>query len=298
MPAKLKNPSANAASQISSLELPDLKADALQSLTDRIEANFKKSPFKNPDKRQSTQPKKERKKPNKNPQKPLSTAVDSHSKSKNSRGNDLKSQLTSVPNTKPSREKKRLRDGKLKGLGNNEIVKGTQREGKVKGNAQPELEEEVLALGGTVEDYKLVKGAPSDSEMEGDDKQPMEGSHMSLGQDVFQFVRDLRIGKVEAKELKKSSKSGQDEYIHDGKKRLQSLKTVTPSRPIDEPKRLAKKGTTNKASSQLVGLARQQCHSVSIFSSLMPFLVLRTPGRMAFSCLTHNSCIVSKAYTS
>ena len=114
MPAKLKNPSANAASQISSLELPDLKADALQSLTDRIEANFKKSPFKNPDKRQSTQPKKERKKPNKNPQKPLSTAVDSHSKSKNSRGNDLKSQLTSVPNTKPSREKKRLRDGKLK----------------------------------------------------------------------------------------------------------------------------------------------------------------------------------------
>lgn len=296
MPKSKKQP-ANAAPEILGAELPELKAEALLSLTNRIEANFNKSPFKNPDKAQLAQPKKERKKASKKSDKLPLTAIDTPSVSKSRRfSNDSKPQLSSIPNAQ-LRGKKRLRDGKIKGLGNNEsIVKDTQREGKVSSTAQSGLEEDVLALGGTRDDYKLVEGAPSDSEIEGDDKEPMKGSHVTLGQDVFQFVKDLRIGKVNIKELGSSESEQGRKYIHDRKKHLQLRTAITPSKSTDEPRRPEGKKVTNRASSQLVGLARQQCLSGFIFPLLMPFLVLRTPIGMAFSRFTHNPCLVYKAH--
>lgn len=44
-------------------------------------------------------------------------------------------------------------------------------------------------LEGNMDDYELVAGAPSDSEMEGDDKTSAQASHNSLGRDLRQFAR-------------------------------------------------------------------------------------------------------------
>ena len=83
---------------------------------------------------------------------------------------------------------KRLRDGQPKSFSRTESGKPN---GAEKG---PSIEAEILALGGSEEDYQLIAGAPSDSEFE--DLEPIKGSAKALQNDLRNLVQELGIDKV------------------------------------------------------------------------------------------------------
>ena len=95
---------------------------------------------------------------------------------------------------------KRTRDGQHKVSSNGQIVKHDDA-------ALADLEKEILALGGSKEDYDLVTGAPSDSEYE--DLESREVSGNSLRKDLRRLVKELGIEKAAAQELAEDISSGQ-----------------------------------------------------------------------------------------
>lgn len=95
---------------------------------------------------------------------------------------------------------KRTRDGQHKVSSNGQIVKEDDA-------ALADLEKEILALGGSKEDYDLVTGAPSDSEYE--DLESREVSEKSLQKDLRRLVKELGIEKAAAQELAEDISSDQ-----------------------------------------------------------------------------------------
>ena len=101
---------------------------------------------------------------------------------------------------------KRTRDGQRKVSSNSQIVR--QDDG-----ALPVLENEILALGGSKEDYDLIKGAPSDSEYEDPDSQGV--SENSLRKDLRRLVKELGIKKAATQEPAEGVASDQEsEHAH------------------------------------------------------------------------------------
>jgi len=84
---------------------------------------------------------------------------------------------------------KRLRDGDAKGSTNAASGKQNSIEGESSG-----LKAEILALGGSSEDYELIANVPSDSEMENDE--PTKGPAKALQNDLRKMVQELGINKV------------------------------------------------------------------------------------------------------
>lgn len=171
--------------------------------------------------------------------------------------------VAQAPNhAKQLQGKKRLRDGQLKGPSNIRSVSNTKkRENAVKDGKKVKsgLEEEVLALGGTMDDYELVAGAPSDSEMEGDDKKSVAASHKSLGRDLQQFVRGLGIDNVDVQETTQPSElkqhARQEARLHDQKKLVRSRRALTAPATTDKQPRPEANRPTSNASSHLVSVA-------------------------------------------
>lgn len=82
----------------------------------------------------------------------------------------------------------------------------------------PDVKEEVIALGGTEEDIRLIENAPSDSEVEGIETAATDASSKSLKRDLQRLVRDLGVEKMASQELDASSDIGKEEKInHHGK---------------------------------------------------------------------------------
>lgn len=74
-----------------------------------------------------------------------------------------------------------------------------------------DVKEEVVALGGTEEDIRLIENAPSDSEVEGIETTAADTSSKSLKRDLQRLVRDLGVEKVAIQELDASSDIGKEE---------------------------------------------------------------------------------------
>lgn len=84
---------------------------------------------------------------------------------------------------------KRSRDGQVKDPRKMESMKHNGAEGK-----PADIRAEILALGGSTEDYELVADAPSDSEME--DNEPTKAPAKALRNDLRKMVQELGIDKV------------------------------------------------------------------------------------------------------
>ena len=188
MPARLKKGQSNAASQ--GTDFPELKADALSNLTARIADKLKKPTIGV--------------KTNKNPAKARpekSERADGEHKKDEGRSGERKQTLanqTSMPAVTAQHGKKRLRDGHVKesrsadtkGNGGKVTFKGD-------GNGAPsraQIEEEILALGGSKDDLDLVADVASESELEGD--KPSKVPRNDLKKELMRFVQDIGIQTV------------------------------------------------------------------------------------------------------
>lgn len=96
---------------------------------------------------------------------------------------------------------KRTRNGELR-----TITK--PKEGPHEGDPIPaDLESEILALGGSKEDYELITGAPSDSEFE--DAGSLAESGKALRKDLKKLVKELGIAKAAAQDSAQATYSDQ-----------------------------------------------------------------------------------------
>jgi len=84
---------------------------------------------------------------------------------------------------------KRSRDGQVKSPGKPESTKHNGAEGNT-----ADIKAEILALGGSTEDYELIEDAPSDSEIE--DNEPSKAPAKALRNDLRKMVQELGIDKV------------------------------------------------------------------------------------------------------
>lgn len=265
MPAGLDTPLVNGAPNLSDTQVPDLKADALQNLTKKIQENFSKASQASEEEQVKTNHSKSKrakgKEINRNTGNSLSGTSQTSKLLLNS--HDHKKTPLSASDAKQLQGKKRLRDGQLKRPSNSGRSLSQTRSGKnaVRGgeNVKSSLEEDVFALGGSIDDYELVAGAPSDSEMEGDDKKLVQASHNCLGRDLQQFVRGLGIGKVDVHETDHSSMSEhaeEDADFHGRRKPPQSHRALTAPATKDKQKRPGANRSASRAFSHLVSSFR------------------------------------------
>lgn len=171
-------------------DFPELKADALSNLTARIADKLRKP----------TVGAKTNKKP-------------AHARPEKGEGKQKVPSQASVPALKEQHGKKRLRDGQVKEPRSVEI-KGNASKARSKedGNGAPsraQIEEEILALGGSKEDLDLVADVASESELEGD--KPFKAPRNNLKKELKKFVQDIGIQTVHYE----SSESKEEEEADD-----------------------------------------------------------------------------------
>ena len=169
MPARVK---AQSKAVPQDADFPELKADALSSLTARIADKLKKPTV---GAKKNNKPAKAR--PEKGERKQVSPSQ------------------TSVPAVKEQHGKKRFRDGQAKEprsadtKGNGSKV--TFKEDRNGAPSRAQIEEEILALGGSKEDLDLVADVASESELEGD--KPSKVPRNDLKKELMKFVQDIGI---------------------------------------------------------------------------------------------------------
>lgn len=156
-------------------DFPELKADALSNLTAKIADKLKKPTVgaKANNKPAKVRPEKGERKPA-----PLSKTF----------GSAVKEQ----------HGKKRLRDGQVKEQRSTETIgngnRATSKEDRNGAPSRAQIEEEILALGGSKEDLDLVADIASESELEGD--KPSKAPRNDLRKKLMRFVEDIGIQTV------------------------------------------------------------------------------------------------------
>ncbi len=216
MPARLKKwlEASNAHTQ--EIDLPELNPDSVLSLTEKIQNNLKKVPNEktrkapviktNNGRIQAPRPLKVMEPSAKSANPP--TVVEGQSN-----GNAKLVGKKSVLVPKPQQGKKRLHDGKVKGLSNSRSDVNSVKLGAKANKASTEsfnIEEEILALGGTKEDYELVAEALSDSEIEGHELDQTKALRGDLQKDLAFLVKELGVEKAHFKEMEEYSDSEVD----------------------------------------------------------------------------------------
>ncbi|KAI4126062.1 MAG: hypothetical protein LQ338_003950 [Usnochroma carphineum] len=184
------------------------KPDAISSLTKKIEANLKSTQNGKLLQRKGNKPKEVGKKQAQKEGGKRSTPIDREGpKPAHNAQNGITGQSSTAQGKKRSRDGL-LKDSKRATSQPNGVQKSTKTH-----NLDPEqrskLEEEVLALGGTKDDLKLIEDDLSESEFEGDapSKQP---ALKGLKKELLHLVQELGIEKV-PQEADEDSESGQDE---------------------------------------------------------------------------------------
>lgn len=205
MPAKLKKLNA---SDSTTTQVPDFNQDALRSLTEKIEDNLKSQgrgaiSKDAPAKPKTTTPKVKKKNGGNTTKTPVSISA------VNISSNDT----TAMGKQKPAvalrttQGKKRLRDGRVKEERNRTIgddvntIKLGSRNTKIVSNENTDIDEEMVALGGTKEDVDLIADVMSDSEMEGEAAGPPEKLADGFEKEILQMVRQLGVDRVGMREL-------------------------------------------------------------------------------------------------
>ena len=202
MPARLKKSFEASDAKIQGDKLPNLKPDTLLSLTEKIQQNLKKAPS-------DEKPRNLAVKTSKKQREEIQTSggvellVRSTKPPTNSEGR--KNGIAELAEKKsaqipaPQEGRKRLRDGQVKASPNsrsdaNKTKLGTKGSKGVK--ASFNIEAEILALGGTKDDYELIAEALSDSEIEGEDLAQAKASRNDLQKDLARLVKELGVEKA------------------------------------------------------------------------------------------------------
>lgn len=245
---------ANAAKDGYDAQLPEFKAEALLSLTKKINANLSK-----PTPRIVTEkyPKPEQKqtKVTTNPEISASQARKATRDTKGKLGTDNAKGEPPPSSTAPQKQgKKRLRDGQeKKSTYTGSSIKSIRSEEQANQDfrtTNSKLQEDVLALGGTLDDYKLVVEADSNSEMEGNDMEVSKSSSKISKKELLKFVRDLGIDKVDVEEAEESALSGEeDDNINENN-------VPYPPQTITEPLPLKSKISKTSGAPHLVSSAQ------------------------------------------
>lgn len=111
--------------------------------------------------------------------------------------------------------KKRLRDGQVKSSSNvtsrpNGISKVRRAQSHDDSVDHSRLEQEILALGGSKDDLKLIEDGASESELEGGTPSSGEPAAKDLEKDLLRFVQELGIEEV-SQETDEASELDQDD---------------------------------------------------------------------------------------
>ena len=261
MPARFEQSLESSGADIQEDKLPNLKPDTLLSLTEKIQQNLKKAPSKAKRRNPVVKSSKKQKEDSQNFQgvklpvrstKPFANSEDREN------GNAKLAGKQSAKIPVPQLGKKRLRDGQVKASLNSRSDVNKTKLG-TKGSKGPkasfDIKAEILALGGTADDYELVAEALSDSEIEGEDIDQAKASRSGLQKDLARLVKELGVEKAlvqqeeEAEEY--STSEGEGEAINgDDVAALRNVSTLT----IDNEEKLTRPTTktTSENSSHLV----------------------------------------------
>lgn len=201
-------------------QLPEFKAEALLSLTKKINANLSKPPSRRIVTEKYPKPEHKETKVATNPESPALPARKATRDTKGKLGtNNAKSEPPPSSIVPQKQGKKRLRDGQEKrSKYTRSGIKSIQNEEQANQNSRTinsKLQEDILALGGTLDDYKLVAEADSNSEMEGNDMEVSKSSRKISKKELLTFVRDLGIDKVDVEEAEESAPSGEEDNINE-----------------------------------------------------------------------------------
>lgn len=198
MPAKPEKELSEIAADYRDATFPDIDSNALLQLTRNIEVKLKAP---TPAKSSKTPLSKSAKKGNEELQ-DCSHYLFAHGKKQATNKSRVNLRLSS-PVQKQRSKTKRLRDGQLKDSSNSQTkassIDPSVQEGQKKSNTQSEIEKEVMALGGTNEDFKLIDGLISDSEVEGGPTDTSTISRKDLEHDLRQIVKKFGTDGVKLK---------------------------------------------------------------------------------------------------
>ncbi|KAL9127491.1 MAG: hypothetical protein Q9217_003647 [Psora testacea] len=270
-----KNPDAG----LEEFQFPNLGEVALHGLKAKIQDTLKQtnhSPSKTKTERSKQERQVERNK--KSEKVPKEVAVKPQdvgsSPFRNSQGNDWRK-----PNQKPAtvtlqkHSKKRLRNG--------EPIKQTLDQDAADcsgpGHNQPngkratsfDIRQEIKALGGSEDDYALVAGIQSESEVEGKDAVDGKRSDSRLGRDLKKFVQGLEIDKMKHEIMVEPSDAGEDaeeEDIHeDQEDAVRSSHDVSGLRAVgNAASTITSARSANNRQSQLVFQPLAEWHAAEL----------------------------------
>ncbi len=199
MPARVKKPSEAPSANGQEDQLPNLKPDTLLSLTEKIQQNLKRAPSektrKAPVVRSQNGPKEESHQRIDLPVR----AIEPPTIPKTGNLKSVGKKITQTPTSQSG--KKRLRDGQIKVVSNRKSYVNGTKLGTKKDKAPSEsfnIEEEILALGGTTDDYELIAEALSDSEIEGNDVGQAKAPQSDLQKDLARLVKELGVENAQA----------------------------------------------------------------------------------------------------
>lgn len=249
------NPFANVAKDGYDAQLPEFKAEALLSLTKKINANLSKPPPPRIVTEKYPKPEQKGTKVTTNPEVSASPARKATRDTKGKLGiNNAKSEPPPSSIAPQKQGKKRLRDGqekKSKHTGSSiKSIRNEEQANQDSRTTNSKLQEDVLALGGTLDDYKLVAEADSNSEMEGNDMEESKSSSKISKKELLKFVRDLGIDKVDVGEAEESALSGEEEV------NINENDVPYPHQSIPEPLPLKSKMSKTSGAPHLVSPAQ------------------------------------------
>ncbi|KAL8686978.1 MAG: hypothetical protein Q9218_006726, partial [Villophora microphyllina] len=169
----------------------ELKPDTISLLTKKIEANLKNG--------QNGQTLRKK-------QNPVKTGGKNTAQKKSADSNHRLDNKTSQTKSleiaahDPPRGKKRLRDGQLKASSNGKPpIKGAEKAAKKSytgTQANLDLEREIIELGGSKDDLKLIEDAESGSEIAGNTPSSEKPALNGLEKDLLRYVKELGIDQV------------------------------------------------------------------------------------------------------
>lgn len=139
-----------------------------------------------------------------------------------------KGRVARIPNTgSETRGKKRSRDGQLKEPTHGEIrttgVATTRKSVANLTGERSDLEQDILALGGSKDDLDLIEGDASESEIDGDASTSKAPTSKGLKKELLRFVQELGI-----KEVPQEAKEGSELDEHETDSALRSEKSKAP----------------------------------------------------------------------
>ncbi|KAL9101899.1 MAG: hypothetical protein Q9163_002894 [Psora crenata] len=188
-------------------EFPELGARTLQILKNNIQHNLKQAnhPQAKP-KAKRTNNKNSHSKVKDGGQIPENKSIKSRdeksSASRDSQGNGHgKRKQEPAPANFQKQGSKRLRNGELKRQTREQKDAGSGRFGPEQSNGKattdPDIRDEIKALGGTDEDYQLLAGIESECEVEGETAADNKKLDSKLAKDLNAYVQELGINRVE-----------------------------------------------------------------------------------------------------